>query len=36
MALNVVDIVLITIACVLGFLLAIFFLTFNIIYRHER
>ncbi|CAF1299178.1 unnamed protein product [Adineta ricciae] len=35
-ALNFVDIVLITLACFLGLLLAIFFLTFNIIYRHER
>ncbi|UJR31761.1 hypothetical protein I4U23_019239 [Adineta vaga] len=35
-ALNIVDIILIASACFLGLLLAIFFLTFNIIYRHER
>jgi hypothetical protein len=34
--LNVIEITLITIACVLGLALAIFFLTFNIIHRHER
>ncbi len=34
--LNVAEIILITIACLLGLALAIFFLTFNIIYRHER
>jgi hypothetical protein len=34
--LNVVEIVLIDVACVLGLALAIFFLTFNIIHRHER
>ncbi len=34
--LNVIEITLITIACILGLALAIFFLTFNIIHRHER
>jgi hypothetical protein len=34
--LNFTEITLITIACILGLALAIFFLTFNIIYRHER
>jgi hypothetical protein len=34
--LNVIEITLITIACILGLALAIFFLTFNVIHRHER
>lgn len=34
--LNATEITFITIACLLGLALAIFFLTFNIIYRHER
>lgn len=34
--LNAIEITLITIACLLGLALAIFFLTFNILYRHER
>jgi hypothetical protein len=34
--LNGAEITLITLACILGLALAIFFLIFNIIYRHER
>ncbi|CAF4329818.1 unnamed protein product, partial [Adineta steineri] len=34
--LTVSEIISITIACILSLVLAIFFLTFNIIYRHER
>ena len=34
--LSVAEIAVMTIACVLGLVLASFFLTFNVIYRHER
>jgi hypothetical protein len=34
--LNKVEISVITVACIFGLVLASFFLTFNIIYRHER
>ncbi|CAF3315767.1 unnamed protein product [Rotaria sp. Silwood2] len=34
--LKIAEIIFITVACILGLALAIFFLTFNIIHRHER
>ncbi|UJR14921.1 hypothetical protein I4U23_001903 [Adineta vaga] len=36
LVLNIIEIALITTSCILGLALAIFFLTFNIIYRHQR
>jgi hypothetical protein len=36
LVMNIVEIALITITCLLALALAIFFLTFNIIHRHQR
>lgn len=36
LVMNIIEIALITASCLLGLALAIFFLAFNIIHRHQR